>query len=77
MLDTFSEDDEYKKLQDNDLHFDMELDLPLDDSRNPLPQRWSKMVDDLFGELSDLDLLDFLHMQDLSDIESIQEFDAM
>ncbi len=95
LLDTFSEDDEYKERQDNDLHFDTELDLPLDDSWNPLPQRlsetaddlfgelsdsdllnFSEMADDLFGELSDSDLLDFLHTQDLSDIESIQEFDA-
>ncbi len=55
LLDTFSEDD---------LHFDTELDLPLDDSRNPLPQRLSKTADDSFGELSDLDLLNLSEMAD-------------
>ncbi len=95
LLDTFSEDDEYEGQRDNNLLLDTELDLPLDDSRNPLPQHLFKTADDLFGELSDSDLLhfsetandlfgelsdsdllDFLHTQDLSDIKSIQEFDA-
>lgn len=75
-MDTFSEDDKYEKHQDNDLHFDTKLDLPLDDCWNPLPQHLSEMADDLFGELSNLDLLDFLHTQDLSNIESIQKLDT-
>ena len=36
----------------------------MDDSWNSLPQRLSETVDNLFGELSDLDLLDFSEMVD-------------
>lgn len=42
----------------------MKLDLSLNNSQNSLLQHLSKIVDDLFGELSDLDLLDFSKIAD-------------
>ena len=64
LLVAFSENDEHERHQNNDLLFDTELDLLLDDSRNPLPQHLSETADDLFGELSDSDLLDFSETAD-------------
>lgn len=68
---TFFEGGEYEETQDNDLP----LSLP-DKSRNTLPQHLFETADDLFEEWSDSDLLDFIDTQDLSDLESIREFDA-
>ncbi len=64
LLNIFFKDDEFEECQDNNLFLDIELDLPLNDSRNLLPQYLSKMADILFKNLSDLDLPDFSKIAD-------------
>lgn len=54
----------YEKTQDNDIIYS----LPLVKSYN---------TDNLFGKLSNSDLLDFIDSQDLFDIENIQVLDVI